>query len=235
MDFVWEGAVSIRVAIVGDVRLYCEGIALHLAGDARFMVVGAAATEGDARRIVDELHPAVVLIDTAMRGSLALLRELSSASLRTHTVALTLPEGDEAALLCAEAGASGYVSRDASLATLTDVLQRVSRGECTLPPQAVAKLVRRLPSLVPADRPAPQAAALTAREREILGLIDDGCSNKEIASRLGIEVATAKNHVHHILEKLQVKRRGEAVARVRHSDTRRDDGQAMLRRTAFIQ
>ena len=87
-----------------------------------------------------------------------------------------------------------------------------------------ASLLRRVAALAAGNGGGLPRAQLTSREREIVGLIDRGLSNKEIARDLGIEVATVKNHVHNILEKLQVHRRGEAAARVRGIATRRVSG-----------
>jgi DNA-binding NarL/FixJ family response regulator len=145
-----------------------------------------------------------------------MIRAVAEQAPATRVVVLGLPAGDQALLDCAEAGAAGYVSRDASLADLKAALQSAVLGELRCTPRDAAALLRRV-ALLAAQRsgPAPTGAALTQREVEIAGLIDGGLSNKEIARRLGIEVSTVKNHVHNILEKLQVHRRGEAVSQLR--------------------
>jgi len=98
------------------------------------------------------------------------------------------------------------------------------RGEAVCSPRVAGALLRRIAALATDGRSDRVPAHLTKREREIMGLIDEGLSNKEIAKRLRIEVATVKNHVHNILEKLQVHRRGEAAARVRAALPRRAVG-----------
>ena len=116
-----------------------------------------------------------------------------------------------------EAGAAGYLTRDASLRDLFAALSSAVRDEVLCSPRIVASLARRLARLAEQHATRPTPASLTAREAEVVGLLDAGLSNKEIATRLCIELPTVKNHVHHILEKLHVNRRGEAAARLRGS------------------
>ncbi|HEX7241600.1 MAG TPA: response regulator transcription factor, partial [Longimicrobiaceae bacterium] len=123
-------------------------------------------------------------------------------------------ETEDVVLACAEAGVSGYVSRGASLDDLVGALRSVARGELVCSPHIAGSLFRRVAALSE-RREASPAAVLTPREREILGLIDQGLSNKEISRRLRIELSTVKNHVHNLLEKLQVSRRGAAAACLR--------------------
>jgi DNA-binding NarL/FixJ family response regulator len=113
----------------------------------------------------------------------------------------------------AEAGIAGYVTRTASSADLVTAIESADRGEAVCSPRAAAALLDHVANLA-ADAAEPDGA-LTARELEILALIDEGLSNKEIAGRLFISVPTVKSHVHNILRKLGASRRGQAAARVR--------------------
>jgi DNA-binding NarL/FixJ family response regulator len=108
----------------------------------------------------------------------------------------------------------GFVEREAELDELVASVECAARGEASFPPRIATTLLRRISSLA-MRRASPEPNSLTARERQIVQLIAEGLSNKEIGTRLFIEVATVKNHVHNILEKLQVKRRDDAVARLR--------------------
>src|SRR2546421_13075479 len=139
---------------------------------------------------------------------------------------LSVREGEDHGdvLASAEAGAIAYVPREASLEDLVAVIECAVRGEAVCSPRVAGALLRRIAVLATDGRSDRVPARLTKREREIMGLIDEGLSNKEIAKRLRIEVATVKNHVHNILEKLQVHRRGEAAARVRAALPRRAVG-----------
>src|SRR5439155_3862772 len=142
---------------------------------------------------------------------------IADAQTDARIVAFAVVETDAEILACAEAGVSAWVPREGSIDDLVATIESVERDELHCPPKLASTLFRRLASLT---RRLPQrspADGLTAREREILALIDRGLSNKEIAVRLSVEVTTVKNHVHNILDKLQVSRRNEAAAFVRQS------------------
>jgi DNA-binding NarL/FixJ family response regulator len=207
----------IRIVIAGDIRLYREGLSLHLERHEQLTVVGTAADGEATIRVVRDVTPNVLLLDMAMRDSLGIVQELRRTVPDTAVIALTIPEADAAVIACAEAGVAGFVMREGSLADLVTAVISAARGEVNVSPRVAATLLRRVGSLA-ADRTAPAPLdALTARERDIAALVSDGCSNKEIAARLHVELATVKNHVHNILEKLQVGRRGEIAARLRPS------------------
>jgi DNA-binding CsgD family transcriptional regulator len=117
---------------------------------------------------------------------------------------------------CAEAGVVGYVGAEGSLDDVTAAIEGAARGEPRCTPQVVAALLRRVAALAGEVRPTRVGLpALTGREHQVVALIEAGLSNKEIARRLHVEVATVKNHVHNILKKLQARSRVEIVARVR--------------------
>jgi DNA-binding NarL/FixJ family response regulator len=123
---------------------------------------------------------------------------------------------------CAEAGAAGYVTADASMDELVDAIERIGRGELVCSPRVAAQLFGRI-----SERPARQTMDalhskwLTSRERQVLDGIRRGHSNKEIAQSLHIAEPTVKNHVHHLLEKLEVTTRAQAAARASLTGGRR--------------
>ena len=162
------------------------------------------------------IDPDVVLFDISPPGSLGEVRRVAAAVPAARVVALAVGESENQVVACAEAGADGYVTRDQSVEDVLAVIGAVTRGELICSPRIAGALLQRLGRLAaergsaPVDEP---PVRLTAREREIVVLIDRGMSNKQIARTLTIEVATVKNHVHNILEKLHVTRRDEAVAR----------------------
>ena len=133
-----------------------------------------------------------------------------------HTAARVVAVGVSAAesdvVECAEAGASGYFFVDQPIAELRAVVQAAVDDQVLCPPRVAATLLKRVSSLAQERRCDSRLSRLTTRERQILHLIDAGRSNKEIASWLAIDLCTVKNHVHHIIEKLEVSRRGEAAA-----------------------
>lgn len=205
----------IRVLIVAHIRLYREGLAQVLQREPALSVVGMAASRGEAVIAVATLTPDVLLLDLAMAESCDLVRYLQQVGSTVKVVAIGLIEAEGEVLSCAEVGVAGYVPREGSIENLVAAVESVGRGELLCSPQVAGTLLRRLAALARERGPAPEGPKLTLREGEIVGLIDRGCSNKDIARQLCIEVATVKNHVHNILEKLSVRRRGEAAAKVR--------------------
>lgn len=205
----------IRVVIAADIRLYREGLAEMLGREAGITVVGTAADWPQSLARVRDLMPDVLLVDMAMPESVFAVRSISAAAPVVKVVALAVPESERDVIAYAEAGIAGYVTREASIEELVQAVESAARGELILSPRMAATLLRHVAVLATergADMP---EARLTTRELEIVELIDDGLSNKEIARRLSIGLPTVKNHVHHILEKLHVTRRSEAAARVR--------------------
>ena len=131
-----------------------------------------------------------------------------------RVVAFAVPETEDDIIACAEAGVAACVTREASIDELVATIERVGSGESLCSPQVAAVLLRRVATLAAARSDEP-AATLTSREREILDLIAEGLSNKQIGQVLCIQVPTVKNHVHNLLEKLEVHSRHEAAALLR--------------------
>jgi two-component system nitrate/nitrite response regulator NarL len=205
----------IRVLVISGICLYREGLAEMLDRTGAISVVASASdvTEGlEEWNGLDEA-PDVILLDTVPPDADIRIRSLLTALPGTRVLALTVPNKESEILAMAEAGIAGFVTSDASVAELVAAIESVARGETLCSPSVVAALMRRLASL--ARSWADPTEPLTSREREILDLIDEGLSNKQIAQRLRIELPTVKNHVHHILGKLGVHRRTEAAALAR--------------------
>jgi two-component system, NarL family, nitrate/nitrite response regulator NarL len=207
----------IRVVVAADVRFYREGLADLISRHHTCAVLGIAANRPETLDRVRECSPDIVLLDAAMPDGLATVAEIAGQAPDVKVVVTALAETALTVLEWAEAGVAGYVPRDASLSDLIDTIERTARGELRCSAQVAAGLLRRLWTLsrVANERVAGPVAQLTRREQEIMRLIEQGMSNKDIARQLGIGVATAKSHVHHILEKLQVSRRAQAAAIVR--------------------
>jgi len=215
----------IRVVVVSDVRLYREGLSQLLGRRDTIEVVASAATLEDALAGVSKAQPDIILLDAAMRDGVGTMRALRETAPSVKVVALSVAELEQDVLACAEAGVAAYVTREASIEDLLAALDRAVRGEALCSPRIVATLMRRLAALAVGNHGGDMSEPLTAREREILRFVDRGLSNKDIARELHIEAATVKNHVHSILEKLKVHRRGEAAARMRGGSHWRVTGQ----------
>jgi two-component system nitrate/nitrite response regulator NarL len=206
---------AIRVAVIGHTRVYREGLEHALARDSDLEVVGAASDVAEGIVHARDARPDAVVIDLGADEGPDAVRRFAAAAPGVRLVALAVDEHSAETLALAEAGVAGYVTRDGSLQELLDTLKSVVRDELRCSPRMAGALLRRLQTLANDLEPPPLADRLTPREREILQLIDAGLANKDIARRLHIELATVKNHVHRILEKLGASRRGEAVARLR--------------------
>ena len=155
-----------------------------------------------------------MLLDTPLANAELALAELGAPEQKV--VVLGIAEREADVIAWAEAGAAGYISREASRDDLRAALEAAVAGETIASPRVVAALLRRLNAVAhasPLERYG--AETLTPREQQVARLVGEGLSNKEIARQLCIEVATVKNHVHHILGKLEVSRRSQAVAYLR--------------------
>jgi DNA-binding NarL/FixJ family response regulator len=199
--------------VVSDIRLYRDGLAELLDRESALHVVGSAASV-PAALILGAAHlPGVILVDMALSGPLVAVAILAAAVPGARIIAVTVPEREADVLACIEAGAFGYVSREASLQELVRVVISASSGETLCSPRMAAVLVRRV-AVLAASRVPDQSAHLTPREQQVVALIVDGLSNRQIARRLSIEIATVKNHVHNILGKLAARSRKEVAAAI---------------------
>ena len=205
----------VRVLVVAEICFYRDGIAVALDSHDRIEVVGHDGAAGDALALAGSLRPDVALVDVGMGGGPPLVRALRAVAPEVKVVALGVSEVEDEVMPLVEAGVSGYVTRDSSLNELSAAVLGVADGGPLCSPRMVATFLRRIAVLSSEQQADSAEAALTTREVEIVRLIERGLSNKQIAHELCIELPTVKNHVHHILEKLRVTRRGEAAARVR--------------------
>ncbi len=207
----------IRVVVISGICLYREGLAEMLERTRDISVVATASDVTEGLTLWNGLDdpPDVVLLDTVPADADVSIRALLAALPDARILALTVPNRETEILAVAEAGIAGFVTSEASVAELVAAIESVARGEALCTPSVAAALMQRLASLARSWAETDPIEPLTRREREILELIDEGLSNKQIAQRLHIELPTVKNHVHHILGKLGVHRRTEAAALAR--------------------
>lgn len=218
-------STRIRVAIVADVLLYREGLVATLGRYASLEIVGAVALRAEALRLVADRRPDVAIVDMAVPDARGLLRSLRAETPETRLIAFAIAEDMASIIDCAEAGAAGYVTADASIDDVVNAIGRAATGELVCPPAVAAELFRRMGDPGSChDQGALLSAPLTPREREVLAFLRRAQSNKEIASALNISEATVKNHVHHVLEKLDVGSRQQAAIQVVPPDRRRGKG-----------
>jgi two-component system nitrate/nitrite response regulator NarL len=163
-----------------------------------------------------EAKPDVAVVDAALLNA-DVVRALLEQSPGTRIIAFGVADDWDDVQACAATGVAGFVTRNSSVADLVQAVHSARRGELICSPRIAALMFERMRTGENRSEPQVQERALTTREREICELLERGLSNKEIARRLFIEQATVKNHVHNILEKLQVTRRGEAAATLRRA------------------
>jgi DNA-binding NarL/FixJ family response regulator len=202
----------ITILIAVAVRLYRDGLAATLNAQPHLSIKATAGTALEAQAAVRDLQPDVVIVDVSLEDVLGLLRALRAESSKSRILAFAVREEITTILDYAEAGADGFVTANGSVADLVEAIERTTAGELLCSPRIAAQLLRR--AAHQPGRPAQNAAghSLTGREQQVFSLLKQGWSNKEIASALTIAEATVKNHVHHVLEKLQVTTRGRAAA-----------------------
>jgi two-component system nitrate/nitrite response regulator NarL len=194
------------------VELRRAGLVELFKSETRVELVGSISLEHAGQ--VAMLGSDVALVDVDPLDHSRAVSTLVAAAPELRVVMCGVPESEEHVIPCVEAGAAACLSAETPVAAVVATIEHVASGESVASPRMTAMLLQRLAALA-AERASTREGQLTAREREILGLIDDGLSNKDIAARLCIEVPTVKNHVHNILEKLQVGCRSEAAAVLR--------------------
>ena len=205
--------------IATGVRLFREGLSDSLGRVEGFHVSGMRTVGPEAVTAVAELRPHVVLLDMSTPHSLSVARSLHRKASNAPVVALAVGESESELLAYAEAGIAGYLTSDSSLSELIAVVRSAAQGEVLCSPSLTGRIVQRLAALA-TDRLSDQShAKLTSRERQIVALLQRELSNKEIAKHLGIEAATVKNHVHNLLEKLNVRRRADVLHLINRTTT----------------
>lgn len=204
-----------KIIVLTPVRLLGDGLAACLGARPDFAVVAVVSDLASLRRQLSDACADLVLIDVTLGIDLYDLRSIAAERPNVALVALGLYERRQDVIRCGRAGFSGYVSRDASVEALCKALSDVVAGRLACPAEISGGLLR---ALFRAESPSAEGTldqTLTRRESEVLQLIGQGFSNKEIARELRLSVATVKHHVHHVLGKLQLPRRAQAMRRVR--------------------
>lgn len=206
-----------KLVVVTPIRLFGEGLASCFSHCAE---ISLQATVGDLRRLrqcLQTMEVDIALIDVTQSIDLDEVRAIASERTDIALVALGLHEERGDVVRCGRAGFSGYVGRNASIEGLCQALSDVSSGRLACSAEISGGLLRALFGTERRTHPMELDEALTRREGEVLQLIGQGLSNKEIARHLNLSLATVKHHVHHILQKLKLPRRAQAMRRVRET------------------
>ena len=200
---------NIRIVVIDDHTLFRRGITALLSRVPGFAVVGEAADGFDGIKAVAQHRPDVVLLDLHMPGvsGIDAMQAILKETPGTHIVMLTVSEEADDLVLALRAGALGYLLKNIESDFLVESVRRAADGEAVMSPEMTAKLMRE----VRTGATTPVPPALSPREREILGHLARGASNKEIARDLDVAESTVKIHVQHILRKLELTSRVQAA------------------------
>ncbi|RUZ78641.1 response regulator transcription factor [Mesorhizobium sp. M7A.F.Ca.US.006.01.1.1] len=207
---------TIRIAIVDDHPLFREGVTRSLSEIGGFEMVGEGATAQDAERLAATVRPDILLLDISMPGGgLTAVASILASHPAQKIVMLTVSEANADVTKALNAGVNGYVLKGVGSRGLADILRNVAAGESYLSPTLSARLLSDLQSQQPTDGMAERLRQLTERQTEILRLVAEGLSNKEVALRLELQEKTVKHHMTGVLSKLNVRNRTEAALMMR--------------------
>jgi DNA-binding NarL/FixJ family response regulator len=195
-----------RVVIAEDHTIIREGLRSLLSSTKEFEIVGEAENGRQAIECVEKLKPDLVLTDLSMpkMDGMDVIERVKKHSPDTKVIALTVHQGEEYVLATLKAGADGYVLKDASYGELLTAMRSVLEDKHYLSPQISGKLIEGYLKGRKSEKVQFFREILTRREREILNLIAEGYTNKEISDSLCLSVHTVETHRHHIMEKLNV-------------------------------
>ncbi|WP_420642141.1 response regulator [Candidatus Leptofilum sp.] len=201
---------SIRILIADDHPLFREGVAQSLSGEPGFTVVGQAGSGEEAFSLVGELLPDLLLLDVTMpgNGGIATASKVATAWPVVRIMMLTVSEDQDTLLAALKAGARGYVLKGVTARELANAVRVVAGGDIYISPALAGGILFELTANRQDDDP---LTTLTDRERDILNLVAEGLTNREIGDRLHLAEKTIKHYMTNVLQKLQVRSRVEAA------------------------
>ena len=214
---------DLRVLIADDHPLFRDGLRTMLTSSPFTELVGEASDGEEAVSLVAELQPDVVVMDVQMPSisGIEATRRIMHDSPQVRVLVVTMFEDDATVFSAMRAGARGYVLKGANYAEMLRAIQAAGNGEAIFSPQVAVRLMDYFAG-IRSEVPTQSFPELSAREREILGLIAQGRKNPEIAQELYLSPKTVRNHVSNILHKLQVADRTQAIIRAREAGLGRD-------------
>jgi DNA-binding NarL/FixJ family response regulator len=202
----------IRVVLVDDHELVSQAVAESLGGHPGIAVVGIAASAGDARRLVRELHPDVVVMDHRLPDSTgtSAARQILAEWPRIRVILLTASDEERVVAEAITAGCAGFVRKSDGIDELVGAVRAAQAGTAVFPSELLGRALDRLDR---GERPVP--GGLTPREVEVLSLLAEGLTTRVMADRLGVTLHTVRNYVQTVIRKLDAHSRLEAVAAAR--------------------
>ena len=206
-----------RVLIVDDHPVFRDGLAGLLATLPDVEIAGTAGTAEEALAVLRDSAPDIVLMDINLPGASGVeaTRAVLAAAPATAVLVVSMVDDDDSVFAALAAGARGYVLKGASASEITAALRTVAAGGAVFGAGIANRLLATTPARLPSPAPPSGHDDLTTREREVLSLLADGASNRQIARSLGVSLKTVQNHVSRILDKLQAADRTQAALRAR--------------------
>jgi DNA-binding NarL/FixJ family response regulator len=204
---------KIRIFITDDHTLFRQGIKTLIAAESDMEVVGEAANAGDAVVKSAEVRPDIVLMDIGMAGlsSFEASRQIKKNRPETKVLFLTMYDDEDYLVECMEVGGNGYVLKDSPAGQLLSAIRDVYRGGSFLSPRMLSQLVDDFRSRIKTAHRMPRFATLTTREKEVLKLLAEGNSVKEIACNLNLSVKTVEAHKFNLMRKLDIHNKAQLV------------------------
>lgn len=209
---------ALTIIVADDHPIYRSGIVSALSGEEDILVVGEAGSAEDVVRLAREKKPDLALLDVSMPGGgITAVRQILAASERTQVVMLTVSELDDDIFNALDGGAAGYVLKGVGSDELISVVRTISQGGSYVSPELAARVLRGMKEKDSRVQPDNFIAHLTSRETEILKLVAEGMSNKEVGRALDLQEKTVKHYMTNILQKTQAKNRVEAAIKAREA------------------
>jgi DNA-binding NarL/FixJ family response regulator len=204
---------KIRVLLTDDHTLFRQGIRTLLAGEGDIEIVGESGNAGEAVEQAEQLRPDVLLLDISMPGlsSFQAIRQIHKARADTKVVLLTMYDDEDYLAEGMEAGASGYLLKDSPAEQLVQAIREVHRGGSFMSPRMLSHLVDDFRSRMRSGPPVPRFDTLTAREKEVLKLLAEGESVKQIAGDLDLSLKTVETHKFNLMRKLDIHNKAQLV------------------------
>ncbi len=206
-----------NIIVVTPVRMLGDGLAACFNSRPDITDVAVVNDLEGLRCHMESVQIQAVLMDVTQGIDLWDVRAIAAEWPGVALIAIGLKEQRQEVIDCGRAGYAGYISRDATIESLCKMLHEIVAGRLACPPEISSGLLRALFRKNPRTEESDKDPELTRRESEVLELLGGGFSNKEIATQLCLSVATVKHHVHHVLEKLHLQRRAQAMRRVREA------------------
>jgi len=203
----------IKILVVDDHPMMREALTAALMEETDMEVVGQASEGHEAIRFLETCNPDVILMDLLMQGmgGLEAIEKIIALNPSAHILVFTSLEDEEKIMAAVQAGALGYFPKTAPRVHLLDAIRKIADGIPYLPSGIAVKLFKSIREIKSAQRSA-IAEPLTGRQEEILALLGQGRTDKEIGKFLHLEEATVRSHIHHILQRLGLENRSQAVA-----------------------